>query len=324
MIAEAFIEDKSSQEKFFDSLDLGYLSGESNISQEEIELLKMFSKRKTAPMLIIGEDVINHPRANNIAMIAGLLQKSGAFKVLVIPPVTNSLGVSLICELDDMAEGSSVGYNTSADFVLSSKGDGDLDMPALNQQEGTFVGIDKELAVLNAAVAYKGYELNDIANELGIKSENVIDYTSELGFKNVKFDDLDNSCDNSGSRVNSYKIKSTSNRKKTKIAEIAELSEFNGSVVYSCNPLNQFNKVTKDCKQIEEKLDLIGSEQFAIASKIKSGDMVKFVVNGQEFIRHFHVDKHMTGTIALNPNFDMDTKDANYRYNQVKLEVANG
>ena len=324
MIAEAFIEDKSSQDKFFESLDLGYLSGESNISHEEIELLKMFSTRKTAPMLIIGEDVINHPRANNIAMIAGLLQKSGSFKVLVIPPVTNSLGVSLICELDDMAEGSSVGYNCAADFVLSSKGDGNIDMPALNQQEGTFVNIDKDLVVLNAAVAYKGYELNDIANALDIKSENIIDYTSGLGFSNVEFDDLVDSCDNTGNIVRGYKMKSTKNRKKTKIDEIDELSEFNGSVVYSCNPLNQFNKVTKDCKQIEEKLDLVGSEQFATASKIKSGDIVKFVVNGQEFVRHFKVDRNLTGTIALNPNFDLDVKTSNYRYNQVKLEVANG
>ena len=324
MIAEAFVEDKSSQEEFFNSLDLGYLSGESNISHEEIELLKMFSKRKSSKTLIIGEDIINHPRANNIAMIAGLLQKSEAFKVLVIPPVTNSLGVSLICELDEMQDGVTIGYNCNADFVLSSKGDGDLDMPSLNQQEGTFVNIDKDLVVLNAGVAYRGYELNDIANALDIKSENIIDYTAKLGFKDVKFDELADSCDNSGNRVRGYKMKSVANRKKTKIEEVTELSEYNGSVVYSCNPLNQFNKVTKDCKQIEEKLDLIGSEQFAIASKIKSGDMVKFVVNGQEFIRHFHVDKHMTGTIALNPNFDMDVKTSNYRYNQVKLEVANG
>ena len=324
MIAEAFIEDKSSQNEFFDSLDLGYLSGESNISQEEIDLLKMFSKRKNSPVLIIGEDVINHPRANNIAMIAGLLQKSGAFKVLVTPSVTNSLGVSLICELDEMSDGLSVGYNCSADFVLSSKGDGDLDMPALNQQEGTFVNIDKDLVVLNAGTTYKAYELNDIANSLDIKSENIIDYTSELGFKKIKFDDLLNSTDNTGNIVRGYKLKPKTNKKSTKIAEVDELSEFNGSVVYSCNPLNQFNKITKDCKQIQEKLDLVGSEQFAVASKIKSGDMVKFIVNGKEFVRHFKVDKNLTGTIALNPNFDMDTKTSNYRYNQVKLEVANG
>jgi len=324
MIADAFVEDKSSQEAFFDSLDIGYLSGESNISTEEIELLKLFSKRKTAHVLIIGEDVINHPRAKNIAMIAGLLQKSGAFKVLIIPPVTNSLGVSLICDLDNEEDGLSVGYNTQADFVLSAKGDGNLDMPALNQQEGTFVNIDKDVTPLNAAVGYRGYELNDIANALGVESENVIDYTPQLGFKNIAFDDLENSVDNSGNVKRGYKIEPKTNRKKTKISEVDDLSEYNGSVVYSCNPLNQFNIFTKDCKQIHEKTDLIGSEQFAIASKIKSGDTVTFTVDGQKFTRHFKVNRKLTGTVALNPNFDMDVKSSGYRYNQVKIEVANG
>jgi len=51
---------------------------------------------------------------------------------------------------------------------------------------------------------------------------------------------------------------------------------------------------------------------------------VKFVVNGIEFTRHFRVDRKLTGTVALNPNFDIDAKTSEYRYNQVKIEVANG
>jgi NADH-quinone oxidoreductase subunit G len=324
MIANEFIEDKTTQDEFFESLDLGYLSGESNISQEEVALLKSFSIRKNNPVLVIGEDLINHPRANNIAMIAGYLQKSGVFKVLIVPPVTNSLGVSLICELDEKEDGVSVGYNTKADYTLSSKSDGDIDMPALNQQEGTFVNINKELVVLNPAVSYGGYELNDIANSLGIISDNIIDYTPKLGFKEVLFDDLVDRVDNSGVSTRGYKIESTKNTQTAKISEVDELSEFNGSVVYSCNPISQFNKFTKDCKQLEEKLHLVGSEQFAIASKIKSGDIVNFSVNGVDFTRHFRVDRKLTGTIALNPNYDLDAKASEYRYNQVKIEVANG
>lgn len=324
MLADEFIDDKSSQKEFFDSLDLGYISGESNISQEEIALLKSFSVRKNNKILVIGEDVINHPQSKNIALLVGYLQKTGTFKVLIVPPVTNTLGVSLVCELDDLEDGLTIGYNTKADFTLSSKADGDLDVPSLNQQEGTFVNIDKNLVVLNGAVSYGGYELNDIANMLDVKTDHVIDYTSKLGFKDVEFDDLVESVDNVGNITRGYKIESSKNTKKTKISEVNELSEFNGSVVYSCNPINQFNKFTKDCKQIKQKLELVGSEQFAIASKIKSGDNVKFSVNGVEFIRHFKVDRKLTGTIALNPNFDMDAKTSEYRYNQVKIEVANG
>ena len=321
MLADIFVEDKSEQKEFFDSLDFGYLCGESNISEEELETLKQKYARKNNPVLIIGEDVINHPRAKNIAKIVGYIQKCSPFKVIVMPPVTNSLGVSLICELDKPQDGFSVGYNVKADFTLSAKGDGDLDIPALNQQEGTFVNIDKNLVVLNAGVGYGGYELNDIANALGLESKHVIEYTSRLGFKEIDFDDLDNYYDNSGNAYRGYKIEGIKNEDRVEIDEVEELGEFNGSVIYSRNPLDQFSPFTKDCKQIKVKPELIGSEQFAIASKIKSGDNVKFIVDGVEFVRHFHVDIHMKGTVAYNPTFMMDSKSSNYRYNQVKIEV---
>jgi len=324
MIADTFIEDKESQQDFFDSLDIGYLSGESNISDDELALLKEKFKRKQTPVLVIGEDVINHPRAKNIALIAGYLQKSGLFKVVIVPPSTNTLGVSLICDLDKATSGTTLGYNVKADFTLSAKGSGDLDMPALNQQEGTFVNIDKTLVVLNAGVEYKGYELNDIANALGLESQNIIDYTSKLGFKEIEFDNLDNYYSNDGTPHRGYKISSTKNIKKAKLDEVDELAEFNGSVVYNRNPLRQFSVFTQDCKQITEQCELIGSEQFATASKIKSGDNVKFSIDGVEFIRRFKVDKHMTGTVAYNPTFKEDSKPTSYRYNQVKVEVING
>jgi len=324
MLAETFVEDKSSQKDFFDSLDIGYLSGESNISEEELETLKLKIDRKKNPILVIGEDVINHPRAKNIALIAGYLQKNTNFKVLVIPTVTNTLGVSLICDLDDAQDGFSVGYNVKADFTLSAKGDGDLDIPALNQQEGTFVNIDKGLVVLNAGVEYHGYELNDIALTFGVGSKNVIDNTSKLGFKDIAFDDLDNYYDNAGNSYRGYKIDSVENNHDVKIEEVDELGEFNGAVVYSRDPLSQFSIFTKDCKQIAQRVELIGSAQFAMAAKIKSGDNVKFIIDGVEVLRHFKVDKHMKGTIAYNPTFEMDSKSSGYRYNQVKVEVING
>ena len=325
MLADTFVEDKSSQKEFFESIDLGYLSGESNISEEEIALLKHFSSRKKSRVLVIGEDVINHPQAANIAKIVGFLQKSGAFKVVINPTNTNTLGVSLLCNLDEQEEGFSIGYNTKADFTLSAKGDGDLDMPALNQQEGTFVNIDKNLVTLNAGVVYKGYELNDIANALlGLRAQSVVEYTSKLGFKDTPFDDLvDGVLNPAGEIVRGYKIESQTVDTQEAIAEVAELGEYNGSVIYSVNPINQFNQFTKDSEHLSDKAELVGSLQFAIAAKISSGDDVKFSVNGTTYLRHFRVDRKLTGTIALNPNFDQDNKSANYRYNQVKIEVTN-
>jgi len=324
MIADMFAEDKSSQQEFFDSLDFGYLCGESNISEEELEVLKQKYISRKNPVLVVGEDVINHPRAKNIALLVGFIQKYTSFKVMIVPPSTNTLGVSLICDLDEIQDGFSVGYNVKADFTLSAKGDGDLDIPALNQQEGTFVSIDKELAVLNAGVAYHGYELNDIALCFGMENKNVIDYTSKLGFKDVEFDDLSKYCNDESKLYRGYRIDVIENKKQPKLDEVEDLGEFNGSVVYSLNPLNQLSPFTQDCKQLEVKHELVGSKQFAIASKINSGDNVKFTVGGIEFVRYFRVDEHMKGTIAYNPTFMMDSKSSNYRYNQVKIEVING
>ena len=64
----------------------------------------------------------------------------------------------------------------------------DLDMPSLARQEGTFTNYDKRVVPTNAALSYDGFELNDIANALGINTEFTIDYTPNLGvnFKNIK------------------------------------------------------------------------------------------------------------------------------------------
>jgi NADH-quinone oxidoreductase subunit G len=183
---------KSNFKDFFDELDDGYLSGESNVGDEELELLIKNLIAKKQPTLIIGEDAITHPQSKNIARLIGLIDKYTEFKVVIIPPRTNSLGVSLICDLDDEMGQNVIGYNEKGDFVLSSLGDAKdnlnmLDMPALNQQEGTFTNIDKKVVPTNAALPYKGYELNDIANALGLKAKNTIDYTYNLpidkGFK---------------------------------------------------------------------------------------------------------------------------------------------
>ena len=109
----------------------------------------------------------------------------------MIPTLTNTLGVSLINELSDDEGKFSIGYNTKGDFTLSAIGDGDLDMPAINQQEGTLTSINKRVNPTNAAIGYGGYELNDIAKALGLESDNTIDYTCELptskGFKAEAF-----------------------------------------------------------------------------------------------------------------------------------------
>jgi len=327
MLCNYFVNDegKTLYKSFFDSLDSGYISGESSIGEEEFELLKTKMIRKKAPVIILGADLYSHPKAKNIAKMAGMLNRYSDFEVVMIPSDTNTLGVSLICDLDDEEISPTVGYNAEADITLSSLGNGTLDMPALNQQEGTFTTVNKEVVPLNAALSYNGYELSDIANELGVSCENVIDFTSELpktkGFNGSEFDALQNYYTNSGEQVRGYKLKVKSKKPtKPSVDEISEIKEYNGSVVYSCNTISQFNLFTDKADQIIDKALLNGSQQFADVAKIHSGDDVTFTIDGKTFTRKFHLNNKLKGTIAFNPDFDSVQKSALYRYQQVKVE----
>ena len=110
----------------------------------------------------------------------------------MIPNLANTLGVAMICDLDAERGKYTIGYNTAGDFTLSALGNGDLDMPSLNQHEGTMTSIDKRVNPTNAALGYGGYVLNDLANALELQASLTVDYTLQLpvasGFKPIAFD----------------------------------------------------------------------------------------------------------------------------------------
>jgi len=137
------------------------LGGDSATFTDTFE--KMMKKKESFSMMI-GEDFYYHEKAENLARLIALIEETCEIDVVMAPPKANALGVALICDLDDEAEGYTIGYNEVGDFRLSALGDGDLDMPAMNQQEGTFTNISKRVVPTNAALEYGGYELNDTSN----------------------------------------------------------------------------------------------------------------------------------------------------------------
>jgi NADH-quinone oxidoreductase subunit G len=316
---------------FLDGLDEGYLSAESNVGEEEMEALRRQLARCRRVALVIGEDCINHPRAANIARLAALFERFGGIEVLPVAPKTNSLGVASICELDEAEEGFTVGYNAPGDFVLSSLGEGDLAMPALNQQEGTFTTLDKRVVPTHVALPFAGYCLNDIANALGLEAEYTIDYTEKLpeeaGFAKVRFDDIPYRFDNAEGEVRGYGMRRVKRPVDSNLEEIADLPEFNGPVLYRCDPVLQFGPQTYRAEQLRsEEPVLLGSQQFAMAAKLKEGDRVKIDIEGCEMERLFRIDPDLKGTVALNPTFDLglreDLLSSNYRYSQSKIEIV--
>ena len=321
-------EGKARSKSFFDDLDVGYICGESSVGEEEFDLLAQKLLAREKHVLVVGSDLYNHPRSKNIAKTLGMISKYSDFEIVMIPPEANALGVALICDLDEVAEGKTIGYNIHADYTLSFLGDGDLDMPALKQQEGTFTSLDKKVLSLNGAIGFDGYRLNDIANTLGVHAKSTIDYTAKLpvlsGYKAVAFDELEKSTTMS-EVIGGYELENIDVKSESEVLEdVDDISEFNGTVVYRCNhSLSQFDPKIEKSEPVEGELVLLGSKQFATAAKVKAGTMVRFEMDGKTYQRKFEVSENLKGTIAYNPVFDSTDNYDEYRYKRVNLEEVN-
>lgn len=66
---------------FVGSLDFGYLSAETNISEEELSALNNALKNAKNPLLIIGEDAALHARSANLRAMINALKKHANFEV---------------------------------------------------------------------------------------------------------------------------------------------------------------------------------------------------------------------------------------------------
>jgi NADH-quinone oxidoreductase subunit G len=274
-------------------------------TSEKISQMRASKERLS---LIVGEDILTHPRWENLAYIVGLLERLAHFEVVVIPTETNTLGVSLICDLDEHCEGRALGYNRKGYVSLNALGCGDLDMPALNQQEGTFTNIDKRVVPTNAALPYLGYELNDIANALEITSKYAIDYTKKLpkdrGFKGIEFDELENYYDNAGREHRGY-ILNDNDKEPSKTP--FDFKEFflEGDLVYRLNPPSQFSPFVNKARQTKKEAALYVSNEFLSYHKLCNGDKVKISSeSGAVLSLRVEEDKNISGKFAYLPTFD--------------------
>jgi len=295
-----------------------------------LELIDSMLAKKDTFSLMVGEDLITHPNADVLAKLCGIIDRCTAFNVVIIPTSTNTLGVAQICELSKEEEGFVVGYNEKADFQLSALGDGDLDVPALNQQEGTFVNIDKKVIPTNAALAFNGYTLNEIANAvLKEDVEYTIDYTKELplasGFKALDFDSLPNEFGNDRVEYRGYDLSSSEVEVSDEVSasEVSklELSE-NETIIYEANPINQFNEFTAIAHEFKDKLQsgVFFSKSAFEKLELNEGDKVKVTANGNELELNAYTDIQIAGDIAYVSTFDKDSASKalfnTYRYNK--------
>jgi NADH-quinone oxidoreductase subunit G len=247
----------------------------------------------------------------------------------MIPPLTNTLGVSLICELDEEEGKYSIGYNVKGDFTLSALGNGDLDMPAINQQEGTLTSINKHVNPTNAAIAYGGYELNDIANALGFDAEHVIEYTASLpteaGFKAEEFDNLPNHYENDGTEVRGYLLENiTVETSGDETVEKFSDDKLEGCIIYLANPVRQFSEFTNKTTNLDEVSGIYMSEEYLSKSELNEGDSVRIKTQKGEIITTIVSDNKIAGDIAVLPTFDSKLNSealfSGYRFATASIE----
>jgi len=277
------------------------LGKESDTFAETFE--KMMKKKESFSM-IVGEDLYFHEKAENIAKLIALIEQTSPIRVAMIPPKTNSLGVALICDLDDEVSGYTIGYNENGDFRLSALGDGDLDMPAMNQQEGTLTNMHKRVTPTNAALEYKGYELNDLMRVLVEAPELTVDWTMKLpvdkGFRAVEFDSLPNGYLNDGTENRGYKLnESTFEAEEIEVEKFDESKVLEGEIVYRCNPQRQFNDFTDKAHEIFEGFGLYASPAKAEAF----GEKVEIDFGGKSITVDVIVDDRMEGDITALADF---------------------
>lgn len=296
-----------------------------------LDLVDEMLAKKDSFSLMVGEDLITHPNAENLAKLCGLVDKYTAFDVVIIPSQTNTLGVAQICTLSKEESGFSVGYNVKADFELSALGDGDLDIPALNQQEGTFTNIDKKVIPTNAALEFKGYTLNEIANELLNEDvEYTIEYTAKLplekGYKAVSFDDLPNKFGNDQVEYRGYELTSndTLTQDTTKQIDVERITLANNEIlIYKANPINQFNEFTAISHEFKENLQdgIFFSKAMFEKLELSEGDKVKVNANNQELELFAFVDIQIDGNIPYVSTF-MKNSASNLLFNSYRFNKA--
>jgi NADH-quinone oxidoreductase subunit G len=268
------------------------------------ETFEKMMKKKESFSLIVGEDLYFHEKAENIAKLIALIEQTSSVRVAMIPPKTNSLGVALICDLDEEATGYTIGYNENGDFRLSALGDGDLDMPAMNQQEGTLTNMHKRVTPTNAALEYKGYELNDIMKVLVDAPAETIDWTVSLptkkGFKAVEFDALPNGYLNDGTENRGYQLTQKSKKaKEINVKKIDESATLEGEIVYRCNPQRQFNDFSDKAHEIFEAFGLYASPARAEAL----GKKVEIDFGDRSISVEVIADERMDGDIVALSDF---------------------
>ena len=84
LLLEYFVSDcDANVEKYVNDLDVGYLSAESSVGEEEFEDMVELSLNKKNKTIVISRDIFTHAKAFNISKLLGVLNKYSDFTVVL-------------------------------------------------------------------------------------------------------------------------------------------------------------------------------------------------------------------------------------------------
>ncbi|WP_103640939.1 NADH-quinone oxidoreductase subunit G [Campylobacter concisus] len=271
------------------------------------------SEDKSKFTLILGSDFYTDENANLLAALTGVISRATPFRVMLIPPRTNSLGVAKICTLaSEKKPGKTLGYNENGNYKFSIF-EGDIDASALNQQEGTFTSINNALVPTNVAIPHKGYFLNDIANALGLMAKNTIDYTpllpKEKGYRGIKFDDLENFYTNDGTSHRGYKLEISNFTPNDDIEPLLKDSKSinlkdDEALINLANPINLPSFFANYATQTAKRAKLYASSEFMAKFEISQNEAIILEKDRHKLAICVELDSELGGVTAYLGDYD--------------------
>ena len=172
--------------EFINNLDLGYISAESSAGEEEFEEAFEDYKNSNSKILIIGEDIKNHERVDNIIKLLANIKKYSDFDFLILDEdLENKINSCEDFDLEEIEELKS--FNGTLVYSLIG-----ADSPIL-QASQTFANIAKVKDGENIQIISKNEKINKI---LKIDEKltgtvailNVKNSPSEYKYKQVKIE----------------------------------------------------------------------------------------------------------------------------------------
>jgi len=104
ILAKEFLKDADLPQDikaYFDELDEGYISAETNIGEEEAEELHIMLQNASKPLIVFGKDVFLNSRSENISKFINLLKKYSNIEIKCLRKLkTDSLHVEEVEELE--------------------------------------------------------------------------------------------------------------------------------------------------------------------------------------------------------------------------------